>query len=502
MKAPRLWLALRPLQLPLQALVPAPWEDALCVMEKQRVICVSTAAAQAGVTPGMDSARARLLCDCQIFLREPQQEQLLLEQLAERLYAFTPYIEIHRSTHKPEAGLLLEISRCLKLFSGVVPLCEKIFAALADLEFAYGLAHSAPAAWVLSYQEHRISGKENRELFLQRLDAVAIERLHDFPEAVEALQKTGFATLGDIRRQIHSQSLSSIQKRLGNEFAAYLSDLLGADEGCKQATLFAAPLPLYSPKEFFFDTLQLEYPVEQIDLLHQPLEILLQNLAAYMRQRQLSCQEIEWRLFDIHQNAHAITIRCDKNQTQWQLLHQLTLINLEHQVLPFAVDTVELICRQLQKHQHRNHTLNFHGAGPQSDPDQQLALLEAKLHARLGAQALFKISYEDSHIPERSQRRIGAHSKAEQTLPPCLQHNPRPSWLFETPLPIESRPEHALRWRGLLQLLTTPERIQGHWWDAPCARDYYMAQREDGLRLWIYRDLALDQWFVQGVFAG
>lgn len=500
-RTPRLWLALRPLQLPLQVLAPGPWEQALCVLEKQKVLCANDAATQVGVTPGMDATKARLLCDCQTLTREPQLEQQLLDQLAERLYAFTPYIEFHQTKNQTEAGLSLEISRCLNLFSGVVSLCEKIFAAMADIRFAYGLAHSAPAAWLLSYQQHTITGEENKTLFLQRLNSTAIDLLHDFPGVIDALHKTGFTTLGDLRRQIDKQSITSIKKRFGEEFAAYLGALFGIDQGFQQNALFDRPLNVYQPQEFFFDALQFDYPVDQVDQLRLPLEMMLQKLTTYLLKRQLTCQQIEWRLFDIGQNSEPIRIHCDKSQTQWQLLHQLTLIHLEHHQLPFAVDAVELTCRHLQKRQHQNHQLDFHSDGGQIDSHHPLALLEAKLNARLGAQAVFKISYNDSHIPEDSNNQVPSGATSNQKLPPCLNHNPRPSWIFGAPISIGQHIK-SLRWRGVLQLLTAPERIQSHWWDNPKARDYYMAQREDGLRVWVYRDLALDEWFVQGVFAG
>lgn len=501
LRTPRLWLALRPLQLPLHVLAPHPQERALCVLEKQKVVCVNDAAAQAGITPGMDATKARLLCDCQTLAREPQLEQQLLDQMAERLYAFTPYIEFHQAKNQPEAGLLLEISRCLNLFSGVISLSEKIFAAVADIPFAFGLAHSAPAAWLLSYQQNTITGEENKNLFLQRLNAIAIHLLHDFPGVMDALHKTGFTSLGDLALQIEKQSITSIKKRFGEDFASYLGAVFDIDQGLQQNALFDQPLNVYQPQEFFFDALQFDYPVDQIDQLRLPLEMMLQKLTAYLCKRQLACQHIEWRLFDIGQNSEAIKIHCDKSQTQWQLLHQLTLIHLEHHQLPFAVDAIELTCRNPQKRQHQNHKLDFHGDSGKADSHHQLALIEAKLNARLGAQAIFKISYNDSHIPECSNKKIPSSATPDQKLPACLNHNPRPSWLFDAPIPIGEHPK-TLRWRGGLQLLTTPERLQSHWWDTPFARDYYVAQREDGLRLWVYKDLGLNEWFLQGVFAG
>jgi protein ImuB len=42
--------------------------------------------------------------------------------------------------------------------------------------------------------------------------------------------------------------------------------------------------------------------------------------------------------------------------------------------------------------------------------------------------------------------------------------------------------------------------VQSHWWDTPCGRDYYVAQRTDHARLWIFFDVHKKAWFVHGVF--
>ena len=71
--------------------------------------------------------------------------------------------------------------------------------------------------------------------------------------------------------------------------------------------------------------------------------------------------------------------------------------------------------------------------------------------------------------------------------------------LFATPVAIEQRPQ-GLYWRGYLRLTLGPERIQGNWWNTPSARDYFLAQRHDHVRLWVFLDLHRQHWFVHGIF--
>jgi len=70
---------------------------------------------------------------------------------------------------------------------------------------------------------------------------------------------------------------------------------------------------------------------------------------------------------------------------------------------------------------------------------------------------------------------------------------------LEKPVAIEKN-NNDLFWRGQIRLLVGPERIQGQWWKKPTARDYFLAQRQDAVRLWIFHDLHNDQWYVQGIF--
>lgn len=496
----RLWLALRLVDLPLMSFPAHPDEQAVCVLEKRRVIFANAAARAAGVHIGMDSTTAQLLSNCITYPRDIAQEQSYLDQLAEYLYAFTPYIQIFRSETVPDSGLLLELSRCLKLFNGLKNLCNKLFSTVSDIHIAHGLAHTEEGAWLLSYERYDITGIEERSAFIERLNRVPIERLYEWPDAVEALKRTGFHYLSDISRQIETQSISGIKKRFGHDFSEFMTRTFAIEQSFQQKALFLKPIQTYQQKEFFFDTLQFDYPVTQVDQLRIPCEQRLQKLSEFLCKRKLACQRIEWHFFDIYQNPHSIKIDASIPQNAWKLFYDLTFIQLESKQLPFAVDAIELICDQLQQRQEQNQNLDFSGNPRKSRGNDDLAILEGKLKARLGENAVFKVSYKDNHIPESTYEKISAFATTNQQLPATHQFSPRPAWLFEAPLPIKK--QRTLFWRGALELLAGPERIEGQWWANITARDYYVARREDGLRVWVYRNLSSSDWFVQGVFAG
>lgn len=497
-----LWLAIRLPDLPLNVLgFDAQTPQALVINEKQRAVCINKKAQDAGVAYNMDITTARLLSDCHLLMRDCELEQHRLQQLSEQLYQFTPYIEIYSCPAIAQAGLLLEISRCLQLFSGVRALCSKIFESFNNTGYPieFGLAHSAKAAWLLSFANYEITGEENKDVFCERLKTLPIGLLHDYPAAIEGLHKTGFITLGDIARQIEAQSISAIKKRFGTEFADAICDIFAIEHHFQQASLFSKPVALYQPVEFFVETWQFDYPLNQLDQLQAPMETMLQKLKDYLRKRQYECQHIEWALFDIYRSCEIIHVHADNAQSAVKLLYELTFIQLEQRQLPFAVDTLELRCKEVQPIQNRSQSLDFNQTQRADRRTHHFATTAAKLKARLGDTAIFKLSYGDNHFPEASNIIIKPTATANQQLPELHSSALRPGWLFAAPIAIEERAQ-GLYWRGYLNLILGPERIQGNWWDTPSARDYFLAQRSDNLRLWVFLDLHKKDWFVHGIF--
>ncbi|MEN0036321.1 MAG: DNA polymerase Y family protein [Cellvibrio sp.] len=496
----RLWLALRLPDLPANALAIDLYHDApLVIIEQRYVVWANTIAVAKGVMRGMDASTAQLLSGCVHQERQLSFEQSLLAELSAQLYAFTPYIETYTSKQVPQSGLLLEISSCLMLFGGARAFVEKIvqFFAAKNVTLAIGLAHSAQAAWLLSFVHYDIHGAESKPVFVERLQQLPIQLLHDYPAQVDALEKTGFVTFGDIARQIAAQSISSIKKRFGHEFAQTLCDIFGIDQDFQQSSLFEKPVVMYKPQEFFSEEIQFEYPINQVDQLQAPVENLLQQLADFLRKRQWETHQIEWTLADIYHSKEVMSVYADTAQSHWQLFFDLTLIQLENRDLPFEVDTLALSCRNAQPIQTQSQLLAFDSRRKHNG--QAFTTTAAKLKARMGDTCIYKLSYRDSYIPEDSNQRIALNQSSNQQLPDRHLAALRPSWLFKSPIEIEVR-QRGLYWRGYLTLLAGPERLQGNWWKAPSARDYFLAQRNDYVRLWVFRDLHKKQWYVQGIY--
>jgi protein ImuB len=144
-----------------------------------------------------------------------------------------------------------------------------------------------------------------------------------------------------------------------------------------------------------------------------------------------------------------------------------------------------------------------------------LVRLLERLRARLGDTQVQRLVAVADHRPERAslavpaqgaqppQHAVGDGFTAGSAALPLH----RPAWLLPEPLPLVER--GALPWlEGRpLQLVSGPERIEAGWWDgAPAARDYFIAQSEDGSLVWLWRGRlpampGAVQWFLQGRFA-
>lgn len=499
----RLWLAIRFFDLPLTALkMEGIDETPVVVVEKKRVIYVSPLAEEAGAELGMDVTTAQLLCGSDVVQRDKSKEATSLHELSEQLYQFSPHITHYCSSGAAQSGLLLEISSCLKLFGGLKTFCEKIAQFLEQTAYGFDLAiaHSAKAAWYLSFTYYEIIGNETKQDFIERLSRLPIALFFDYPKAAEALSKTGFSTFGDLATQIAGKSISSFRKRLGHEFTDVLCEIYDIDQDFLQNSLFEKPRENYKPDEWFEEEYEFEFPVAIVDQLKPAIETLLQQLSDYLRKRQQQCQGIEWRITDIYKQKKSIHVNSDTPQSHWQLLYDLSLIQFESQELAFEVDTIKLECRNTTPILHRSLLLDFDQSKRKNKSVQDYAVVIAKLKTRLGDAAVYKLSYRDNWIPEFTNSIISLSERCNQDIPDAHLTALRPTWLLSVPELIEER-DRRLYWNGYLTPQVGPERIVSNWWKEKIARDYYLAIRHDNFRVWIFHDLYTKKWYVHGVFS-
>ena len=139
--------------------------------------------------------------------------------------------------------------------------------------------------------------------------------------------------------------------------------------------------------------------------------------------------------------------------------------------------------------------------------------LIGRLGARIGLDALVRLTPGESHLPEKADIEVAAAFAAAAEGWP-RRPTPRPLALFP-PEPVtpedESRPPAAFRWRRRRLVRAAaigPERIAPEWWlDDPAwrsgTRSYWRVETDEGIRLWLFEARGGEMpggWFVHGRF--
>ena len=162
-------------------------------------------------------------------------------------------------------------------------------------------------------------------------------------------------------------------------------------------------------------------------------------------------------------------------------------------------------------------------------PQEELAMLVTRLSSRLGVDAVltvrtnadprpeFAVTAEPVLPPESSStRQTRLDSAMERLTEPATNAAAVPTDSINRPLRLLAEPQQiapsesdtafppkvTVLGRVLtLKQFAGPERIQTAWWtDRPCQRDYYQATALNGNRLWLFKDLQTNQWWLHGIF--
>lgn len=481
-----LWLCLRFHQLPLQALtrqqastgqsVTTPVAAPVVIVEKQRVLQADDSATETGIKPGQSIATVRALAGTITLLeRDPAAEQRCLQQLCCWAYNITPSLCSYR-----QDSLLLEVGSCLALYRGLDNVLATIRTDLSCRAYTYccGLATTPKAAWLLSHTDQD-QGQALQLDLEQQLAPLPLQLLAGFSRQIEALNKAGLWHFSDIL----SLPPQALARRCGHKFIHVLQQILGTAED-RQLT--------FQPPEEFSDDYWFGYEVKANQELQPAIQMLLQTLCQFLRNTQLQCQQIEWRLYGINHQLRSFEVRSTLPLSSWQEWHKLTQIKVEQLQLDIGVEWIRLSCEQLVAGQAHNHDL-FNQA--QREP---LHSLLDRLQNRLGLQAVEKIACRDEHLPE-----FAGYSSTDQHTDPAVNTacaGQRPFWLMPQPQLLRYT-KQQLYWNGRLTLLAGPERIEDNWWLNAVSRDYYVARDPQGQQYWVFRDRLRKDWYIQGIFA-
>jgi protein ImuB len=491
-----LWVALHCPTLPLdrirrrlpEAVVPA-IAIAAAVGNRRWISMANASAQRQGVAARQPVATALALCPELVLIeRDEADEQEALRAAALAALCFTPSVSLVQN------GVLMEIASSLRLFGGQRALLGQIrnaFDALG-LATAIGVAPTARGALLLAAAARPGQPRTATAAHLEaRLDALPVDLLESAQDHLATLAGIGCTCLAHLR----SLPRSGLARRFGPRLLSELDEAYG---------LRAEPRAWFTAPERFEVRLELAARVEHAEALLFATRRLTLQLAGWLTARHAATGRITLTLH------HAAWRRAASAQTAVILhlsqpcrdplhLHGLLRERLSALVLDAPIEELSLAADDVGSVAAPNQELF---PTPQSEAVTVQRLVE-KLRARLGHAAVLQVGSHADHRPEKAWQ-VGAAPAAGNGPAPSTP-SPRPAWLLKTPRPLTVRGHRPCHGTAL-SLLAGPERIEAGWWDdALVARDYYIAENQQGQLLWIYRERKAEDeahaWYLHGLFA-
>lgn len=503
----RLWLGIYLPLLPLEAVMGSNSTEAFAVTEEQhglrRVLLASTAAAAAGILPGMSvNAALALLPALGLAERNPAREEQALKKLAAWAEKFTSFTSI-----EAPSVLLLEIAGSLRLFGGLSILRRTISDELRQQGFAAALAIAPTplAATWLARAGRRVCIRDRRNLAgtLSRLPLSCL----DWPEAViESLRGMGIALIGDCLR-LPRQGFA---RRFGASRLLQLDRALGR---------LPDPRQCYRTAEVFCREYELSGEQDDREWLLNASRELLLELERFLLSRQLTVQRIRFSFFHLQRPATHLTVGCAQPDRSIKHWCELLAIRFDRVQLPAPVIAIRLQGGRGQPLTAATGRLAFSQAD-RPRPESSISILIERLGARIGDELVHGVMAVAEHRPQYAWRA----AKPFEQAPRC-QATPklgeecgnamrlaglrrghslllrRPLWMLAEAKPLETRKGLPF-YQGCLELRDGPERLETGWWDdAGIARDYFVAVNPAGMHLWVFRNRDRDSaWYLHGMF--
>lgn len=513
----------------------------------RQIISALSARAQAiGLFQGQALSAALALCsDLVMRSRNPAQEQAFHKALCRWAEKFSPWVAPEDTN-----GLVMDISGCAHLFGGEAAMAKAMLRDLWDLGLSaeIGLADTRGAAWALArfgavtYQTHETRGdaisQEARatrvRAALRRRDQgpkcapssrqtkdVAIHiappletRAALLPLPVAALRLDGETVEGLARLGLHQvhhlleQPRAGLARRFGPHLLHRLDQALGT---------VAEPVSPAQSQPYFATRMSFPDPIGTSDDLDAAILRLIEALCQKLDKAGRSLRDLRLDLVDMTNRQRQITLRLARSHTDCHTIYSLLKLQMRHGLTDLdpttAFDMIRLEAlhtevRHETPHQNGDTTARAHETRGGLDH------LITRLGTRIGIEAITRPYPADSHLAEKSEKRLAAAWSEPFDEPWPRHHLPRPLTLFAPEFICTAaphRPPAHFTWRRqnfTLQSALGPERIAPEWWlDDPNwrtgVRDYWCATTRQGPRLWLFYahgGAITGGWFAHGDF--
>lgn len=322
-----------------------------------------------------------------------------------------------------------------------------------------------------------------------QLAGLQVELLNPSPEILETLDCWGIRTF----RELAALPEIGIAERLGAEGVRLQK--LARGEWRRQ-------LRPVEPELVFEQSLELDYPLTELEPLSFTLSRLLHDLCASLESRALAAIEIRLRLKLENQTEHARAIRLPVPMRDVKTLLKLLQLELSSHPPAAPIIAVALHAEAAKPRASQGGLYT-----PPTPEPEKLELTLARIAAVVGRDNVGSPELLDTHRP-------GAFRLGALNLLPPKSHMQQPASahlalrVYRPPLPAnvhapEGRPAQitARGVQGRVLKRAGPWRSSGDWWTpAPWARDEWDVALSDGALYRIYFERPGARWFIEGSY--
>jgi protein ImuB len=461
----------------------------------RRVVASTDAAAHAlGLRPGQTIAHAQALVP-ELHVREaaPEDDAAALTRLALWCLRYSPIV----APDFPD-GVWIDIAGAAHLFGGEAGVIADLIGRLRPQGIAAvaAIADSPGTAWAVARH-----GGEPIVAPGRAVDAVAslpVEALRLDRTILDAMHRLGIERVG----QLAAMPRAPMTRRFGTGTALRLDQALG------HAFEPISPLvPLDTPSQ----GIVFAEPIGHFDDLRRVVLKLMTALCLDLAERGIGARRLDLIFRRVDRKSQALRVGTSRPSRDAVHLARLFDESLGSVDPGFGIDEALIVASRVEPLGETQ--IEARGMDP-DDAEPDVGPLVDRLAARVGAGKVFRLAPVESHVPERSARRIPPLAPASGlTWPDDLV---RPARILDPPERIEATavvPDHPpifFVWRHVRHRVLKadgPERITGEWWkteeEISSFRDYYRVETDKGARMWLFRDApAADggRWWLHGLF--
>lgn len=514
-----------------------------------KLMAVDAVAAKAGLAPGQNLSDARALIP-DLEVREADRNALehIFADFADWHSNASPIVSVLTDV-AAYGDLGLDITGVAHLFGGEEKMLEQVVGRLSRLGFAVAgaIADTVGAAWALSHFRPGIIAPDKQRDALADLPVVAL-RLSE--EQVAGLNQMGLKRIG----QLYGRPRKALQARFGMSLLVRLDQALGEIE---EKITPRIPLAEHFAEQRFAE------PIGYMDDVLMTARDLAVRLAIRLEAEQMGAQSFHLFLYRVDHKVITLSINAaratrDANHIAQLFVHRSERLIGEYDA-GFGIDMIRLAASSLSPM-----ASTQIGAFETDDGARDLDRLYDRMSNRLGATALMRSKFVNTHIPERAIKLepVVARTDDDPEATPD-QALVRPLRLLPSPEAIEviaevpDGPPMRMTWRRIgyrIAKASCPERIDAEWWRSgknlavilpsqkrdkrgdphddgqtdkkakqlpkkpehiskleafdpmQVTRDYYVIEDDGGRRFWVFRlglfgTAETPRWFMHGFFA-